>query len=623
LGQVSFEYGFNNNVNKINPETKKIVGPVDGLVKVTETNLGPPDPGFTPEEWKTLKSAQYAGVISAGKDTACPIWIDYVVASLKHALSADVDGLWVDNYSPWDNFNAHPNLKSFGEWSVAGFRPFFQECTVSGMLNPESLKELGINDVSTFDVREYLQKKCSEWGGEPTNLSDAHWRDARWQNDPIWRAFLVYKRRQGTEAFERYYSTIKKVAAEAGKPDFLVTGNDIPMFSLGWIRGELDMVSTELSWGWHLTSGPRGLMPPPRGSYVPIAKLGREHAKSRFVNAWYYVPKEQKDKPNIARVVNYQGLANHLLPAPQYSSRTIGTPEVNAAFFEFIRQIRPILRNRIPYDEQIGLYYSSSSQLMEMLPGGFRAHNAQPHSFAFYGWGTVLSQLHYGWRAIPQWKLTEENLASLKVLVLPNVSVFDRAQLPLLKNWVEQGGTLVISGDFAKRHDEDRLFEPATPLSEPLLPEDNDAALLEKRVKKGKIILLKKDFGYEFYLLGQERVAMLEALKPQLNNIVAGHVLKLGVKNVPSEIGITLYQDDTKLFVDLNNTNIDTATDTITQTPTISFEVELPEHLRGKEPKLRVLSPENPPTVSVKKIGTDRIQIDVSTFDVYTCLVFE
>ena len=52
-----------------------------------------------------------------------------------------------------------------------------------------------------------------------------------------------------------------------------MAGNDIPIFSLGWVRGDVDMASTELSYGWGLISGPRGLMLPPLGGYVPIYNL--------------------------------------------------------------------------------------------------------------------------------------------------------------------------------------------------------------------------------------------------------------------------------------------------------------------------------------------------------------
>ncbi|MGL4942824.1 MAG: hypothetical protein ACRC46_06500 [Thermoguttaceae bacterium] len=620
LGNVTFEYNFNDAVNKIDPTTKKIAGPITGLVQVTTPNLGPPDPGFTPEEWKQLKSAQYAGVISAGKDTACPIWNEYTASALKLALSADVDGLWVDNYSPWDNFNAHPNLKSFGEWSVAKFRPFLAELESSGAIESGTLAKLGITDPAMFDVREYLKEKCREFGGKPENLSDPVWRDARWQDDPIWRAFLVYKRRLGTETFDTFYSTIKRVATEAGKPDFLISGNDIPCFSLGWIRGELDMVSTELSLGWHLTTGPRGIMPPPLGSYVPIAKLAREHAKSRFVNAWFYSPKDQEGKPQIGDVIHYQGLANHLMPMPQMSSHTLGTPETNAAFFAFVAQVRPQLRHRLAYDEEIGIYYSSSSQLLEMMPGGFRDHNNQPHSFAVYGWGTILSGLHRGWRAVPQWKVSAETLAPLKVFVVPNVSAFDRSQLPILRSWVANGGTLVVTGAFAERSDEEKIFERATPLK---LTEVADASATwsEKKYQNGRIIYIKNDPGYDFYKLDKERPERLVSLKPIIDKITKGHTFRLDAPSVPYTVGITLYSDDASLFIDVNNTNIDTASDKITPTPPITFDVVLPESLRECKLRVQVLSPTNAPQVVTQTIDVNTLRVTLEPFEVYTCVV--
>ena len=623
LGKITFEYSFNAAVNKIDPETKTLAGPLDGLLEVKEKNLGPPDPAFTPEEWQKLKSAKYAGVVSAGKDTACPIWIDYLEASMKQALSIGVDGLWVDNFSPWDNFNAHPNLKAFGEWSVAGFPAFLEKCVAEKILSVGRLKELGIDDLSKFDVRKYLCDKCREWGGTPENLSDRGWRDPKWRDDPIWRAYLVYKRRIGTAALEKYYSTVKRIAAEAGKPDIFVSGNDIPMFSLGWVRGELDMVSTELSWRWHLTSGPRGLMPPPLGSYVPIAKLGREHAKSRFVNAWYYVPEELKGKPNIARVLNCQGLANHLLPMPHFNGSTAGTPEVNADFFRFIDGIRPIVRNRIPYDEQIALYYSSSTQLMEMLPGGFRNHGDQPHSFSFYGWGTLLSQSHRGWRALPQWKVSEESLKPFKVVILPSVSVFDRKQLPLLKRWIENGGTLVIAGDFAQRGDEDRLFEKETGISELFVPENTSQSVFEKKIQNGKIVFPKEDPGYDFYRKNEERPAALQSLQPLLQRIVEGHTMRLEATNLPPTVGLTVYRDESKVFVDVNNTNIDIETDSIVRTAPFSLTIELPDNFRGRKPNIRTLAPDGPVSVGVSPLVENRVRIDVGPLEVYLCIVLE
>ncbi len=224
LGRVFFEYDYNREVNRIDPATKQPRGPLTGLLKIDDAPLGPPDPGFTPEEWQTVRKAGYTGLFSAGKDTACPIWIEYLKASLRQALDAGIDGLWVDNFSPWDSFNAFPNAKAFGEWSVAGFRKYLAREREA--IGRDVLREI---DLETFDVRAYLRDRCKEWGGVPENLNDGRWRDPRWQDDPIWRAYLIYKRQTGTTALTNYYETMKKMAAEAGKPDFLVSGNDIPV----------------------------------------------------------------------------------------------------------------------------------------------------------------------------------------------------------------------------------------------------------------------------------------------------------------------------------------------------------------------------------------------------------
>ncbi len=95
-GQVTFDYGYRPHL------------PLAGLVKTEGATSSAPDPGYTPEEWAAMKKARYTGLFNAGKDTACPIWIDYARASVRQQLDAGIDGLWIDNYSPWDSFNMNP-----------------------------------------------------------------------------------------------------------------------------------------------------------------------------------------------------------------------------------------------------------------------------------------------------------------------------------------------------------------------------------------------------------------------------------------------------------------------------------------------------------------------------------
>src|ERR1051325_1349129 len=121
----------------------------------------------------------------------------------------------------------------------AGFRDYLRKT-----FSAETLRKWGVEESAQFDIRELLQARCKEWGGNPTDLYDKHWRDPRWRDEPLWRAYGIYKRQRGTEALSQLYRALKEEARSAGRPDFLVAGNDIPIFSLGWVRGDVDMAST-------------------------------------------------------------------------------------------------------------------------------------------------------------------------------------------------------------------------------------------------------------------------------------------------------------------------------------------------------------------------------------------
>ncbi len=618
LGHLTFEYEYNPEVNRLDHDTLRPHGPLAGLVKADAPPAGPPDPGFTPEEWKKLKRAGYAGVVSAGKDSACPIWIDYARASVRSALDAGTDGLWVDNFSPWDSFGGAPVSKAFGEWSVAGFRAY-----LAAHFPASARLRMGITNLSAFDIRSYLQNRLREWGGQPDNLSDPRWRDARWQNDALWRAYLIYKRQTGTAALERYYRTIKQEATAAGRPDFLVMGNDIPLFSLGWARGELDMVSTELSWGWHLTSGPRGLMPPPSGSYAPVYKLAREHAKGRFVNAWLYGPEAQLGRPHIARVLYYQALANHALPMPNPGGRTVGNPETDRAFFEFLRRAAPIFGNRRPLEE-VGLYHSSSSQLLEMLPGGFRDHNHQPHSFAFWGWGTALSQLHILWRAVPEWKLNPEVLGALRLLIIPASEVFEARDTAMLETWVRQGGQLIITGNSGARLGEQGNFDlspcPSTLAGLVMASTNGQAAA----IGNGRVLYLRDDPGIPFYEANLERPTLLPAIGRILDGMRStNNSLSLVAPEVPATVGLTLYRDGRRLFIDINNTDVDLIHDTVKPTVPLTFTISLPKEWRGNKLTLQSIGPEEPVAAQLSAINGSHVNITTAPVPVYTSLLIE
>ena len=216
LGELSIDsYGFSS-------------GPTNGLVYIPEAD-------------------DYAGLMMFKKDTACPLWNDYTYASTLQAADSGIDGMWSDNYGPWDSLGSPAVKHAFGDWSVARFRGYLTNNFTSA-----DLVGLGITNAASFDIREYLKDVASGWGWDGANLNSLVWGRSDWLADPLWRAYLISKRQIGTEALSNYYASVKSAALAGGKPEFLVAGNDIPCFSLGWCRGDLDMVSTEWSMGWKL-----------------------------------------------------------------------------------------------------------------------------------------------------------------------------------------------------------------------------------------------------------------------------------------------------------------------------------------------------------------------------------
>jgi len=553
-----------------------------------------------------------AGHMSLGKDAACPLWTNYTHASTLLAADAGVDGMWTDNYGPWDSLGYQPVKHAFGDWSVARFRTH-----LDNNFNWLDLIGLGVTNLATFDIREHLKTVATGWGWDGSNLDSTVWGDPRWMDDDLWRAYLVFKRQTGTEALANYYSTVKSAALEGGKPEFLVAGNDIPGFSLGWCRGDLDMVSTEMAMGWQLSNGTLGFKPPPVGRYAPFYKLAREHAQSRFVNVWLYTDGYETElaHPELLQVMYYEMLATHTLPRFQPTNpRIAGDEAINAGFFEFVEGAAPTFGNRVPL-EDVGLYYSSSSIMRQLTPRGYVDHNAQPHQFGFWGWGTALGELHYQYRAVPEWKLTPETLATLRLLVIPNADVLGSEDVSLLQTWVGNGGRLVVTGDSGKYLPESGNFDP-NPSGWSIAPLTNHA----------NVVYLPANTGMDYYLAYGNRPSLLSGFSDAMDEALAGAPPAGVVETTASgRAGITLYEEEglERFYIDVNNFDIDLGNSTVTGTGPVEIEAVLPEELRGRTLVASVVSPQSP-ALSVAlpaPANSNQVRIALGSVEYYAGIV--
>jgi hypothetical protein len=556
-------------------------------------------------------TSNYASFMMFKKDSACPVWAGYTYASTLQAADAGIDGMWSDNYGPWDSFGNPPVKLAFGDWSVALFRGF-----LTNHFTASKLTSLGITNAATFDIRAYLKQKAGEWGWDGVSLTSDVWSDSRWPNDQIWRAYTIFKRQAGTSALSNYYAAVKSAALSATNTDFMVSGNDIPGFSMGWCRGDLDMVSTEHSLGNRPAYGTKGISLPPAGCSAPSYKLAREHARSRFVNVWMYNDGHVNGLTNTAvcNVLYYEMLATHALPKFDPSnSRIVGTPAINTAFFGFVEQVAPVFENRMPV-EDIGIYYSSSTLLRQFTPGGFLDMDDQPHQFAVWGWGTALQELHRQYRMVPEWKLTPETLGSLRLLIIPNAEVLSSSDVSgVLTPWLDGGGRLIITGSTGKFAGERTNFNAYAKVS------------IASLTNRADVVYLTNNIGRDYYLAYTNRPALLPQIGAVVSNALSGAAESILVgTTAPSTAGVTVYQDEAagKLFIDVNNMNINTNSWLVASTGPLTVDVVLPAWMQGTPLQVSAVSPQtNPPPVGISPTVSNKVTVSLGSVDYYAGVI--
>lgn len=611
--------------------------------KVSAKPNGGLHPVPTPPDFKATK---YSGLITMKKDASCPHWADYAYASTTQSLmtSSGVSAFWVDNFGPWDSMNIHPIEYAFGNWSYQKFKHWLTKRTT-----PAQRSNMGITDYTNFNIRDYLKNKAVGYGYDVAspNYRDQAWKGARWKDDQVWQAYKIYLRENGTSGLQNYYDSVKNAGKDLGRDSYLLA-NDSVGFNLGWNRTIADMSSIEFDPGWGLATGPLGNFGLyPRARYAPIYKVAREHAKSPYVNVWFYTHKSysaELENADLQSSIFYEMLANHTTPKtsgvvhaePSESKndpRYLGSPGVNKAFFKFVSEkaVPAYGKRRAVYD--VGVLQSSSSLLLELCPSHFVDHNNQPHQFSLWGWSTALSKLHYQYRIVPEWKWSAEELNSLKVAILPNAQALSGGQIDALYNWVSEGGYLIVVGNSGSRMGEDGFFKHVgMGRMKTLTGCDNHELATnssKNKVGSGTVRYINNDDALSYYKAGDlERPDFLTKLGVELADAFGGveNDIISSLINAPAEIGLNVYEDveNKKLFIDANNMKLD-ADFKIVHTPNFTVRINQPSWAKNKTlKKITSISPDGEITSGSGTLLKDgRLQILMNGLKFYRSVIVE
>jgi hypothetical protein len=588
-------------------------GPVEGLVPAVpgKDDVGAV-PGLAPGE------PVYCGVISVHKDLSAPFWREYGRASVRRMAEVGLDGAWVDNYSPWDNFCAWPVRRAFGDWSVALFRQYLAQPELG-----DRLAALGIADPASFDVRAGLKARAASLGARDTsNCDDPTWSSPRWLDDPLWGAYRAYRQGRAQTDLKAYYDALHQAATEAGKPDFCLGGNDIPFFGLGWVRdGWLDMVNTEVTPGWHPGTGSRGLLLPPDGKMGVVYRVAREHQKGPFCGAWYYLDgtRELQDSEALGRLLLTEAFANGaFLMADTDNPRLPGTSETHAWWNGFVRSVEGELGRRDPRAD-VGLVFSPDSQFCSLAPGGFPDMDRQPHVFGHWGWAEALIDAHVPYRVVTDWRLPDLQPGDPKTLILPDVDCLEDVATQALGRWVEAGGRLVVTGATGSRWAASGWFQkrPQGALRQVLgeaVPSEMPTRRTAVRVGQGEVIWEPENVGMQYYLDVPGRPAALENLLS-----LTGTTDLSNAAGLPDRVGLFTWQgrDGGAIFADLVNYNYDRTTDQTTPAQDLSFALRLPEGWTGASVKL--LSPDGS-TGLTSEVRDGWVRVGLGRLEQYVCV---
>ncbi|MHB0998555.1 MAG: hypothetical protein ACYC27_04855 [Armatimonadota bacterium] len=570
-GNLSTVFDMPASVNEIDPKTGKLKGPIDGLFPAI---IGKDD--ISAASSYKQGDTVYCGLISVNKDLSNPFWIEYARLSIREILKQGVDGIWCDNYSPWDNFGYPPVRKAFGDWSVARFRDY-----LNTRFTPSKLRAMGINHASTFDIRTYLKQRAEHFGAKDTSsLSDIAWSDIRWLDDPVWCAFKSYRQEMAQKNLKAFYNAIHDEARKVGRPDFCVAGNDIPFYGLGWTRDAwLDMVSTEVTPGWHMGAGSRGIMIPPVGKMAVVYRVALEHQKGPFCNIWYYLNNgyETKLKSHaMARTLMAEGFANgaFLLYLPS-NPLAVGTADDHAWWNKFIRGKENWFGRRKPAVD-VGILFSGDNQLYQIAPGGYPDLDNQPHIFEHYGWATAMIDAHIPYRVITDWKIDAAHLNGLKTFIIPDAECLPDSIHPSLDRWVRSGGKLIITGQSGNRFGPENTFRKRnkTLLSGFIGMNDYKGDGTKRLYGKGSVVWTPKSLGADYYLKSSERASLLPGLVAAADPYSRIDAIKL-----PTTVSISIWEstDGNMIYTDMVNYNVSQDSDNMIRAEDLVFRIRVPE----------------------------------------------
>jgi hypothetical protein len=190
-----------------------------------------------------------------------------------------------------------------------------------------------------------------------------------------------------------------------------------------------------------------------------------------------------------------------------------------------------------------------------------------------------------------------------------------------------------VTGDSGSRLGESGNFDPTDSLSLARLTGVTNyskaPAAFTNWPGAGVVLFINTNLGRSYYDgAADTRTALRPSLAAALSNSFSLLDAKpaLVSSNAPLTVGLTLYagQTEPKLFVDLNNLNVDANTFVTTPSPAVDVEVQRPAWMSADTAlKATAISPDGALTLAPPRISSDRVHLQLPSATNYVSVVLE
>ena len=450
-----------------------------------------------------------------------------------------------------------PHQSSFGAWSVYLFNEY-----MSAKFTAAELAQMGIDDISVFDIRQYARRT--------RNSSDPLWTE-----DRIWNEFKIFKTVAGRDFWQVIADRIREKTEELNL-DFAITGNLIPLWpGAGLNLGIADIADFEwMGEGHYPGFSEMGL--PPKGRAAYVTRLGEKLSNAPYCWTNLYIEYAHANMEELHKVMAFDTFTNRgiLGYSYDYNGKTHPGTDSSAQYINEVidATVTHGLSSR-EYVADIGLVFNPWCDVAESLVNGMQYEESQEE---YAGWCDYLVHTHRQWDVVHSEMVTPELLSQYPIIVLPSIVVLTDAQVTMLKDYTLAGGRLIRTGGTGKRH-------------------GPEGSLLSREVNSFEGFDAPEYRSTGAYPGTNYRLDNRNAGSAALMNFLLNFedfTPSLEV-DAPDTIGINLSRHGVEgrpvLSIDINNYDYDIDSDTVTEAPPAWITVALPPELQDRPLSIRYL----------------------------------